>query len=212
MGVLDASPSPKKERYAAPNDSVIKLIQPGTFDDLLDLKRHGLAAAREPAVADEALGFWKALGKVWPKTREQPRRMAAIRRGWVHKTANVLNRLSKSQQPKAKRALQEIWMAETKADAETAFDGFIESHEVKYDKAAEGLRKDHDTLLAFYDFPAEHWTHLRTTNPIESTFATARHRIIRAKGCGRITSRSPWCSSSSTERKKADTASTATTS
>ncbi|HEY5732163.1 MAG TPA: IS256 family transposase [Methyloceanibacter sp.] len=142
---------------------------------LLDLKRRGLAAAPELAVADGALGFWKALGEVWPKTREQ--------RCWVHKTANVLNKLPKSQQPKAKRALQEIWMAETKADAETAFDGFIESYEVKYDKAAECLRKDRDTLLAFYDFPAEHWKHLRTTNPIESTFATVRHRTIRAKGC-----------------------------
>ena len=142
---------------------------------LLDLKRRGLAAAPELAVADGALGFWKALGEVWPKTREQ--------RCWVHKTANVLNKLPKSQQLKAKRALQEIWMAETKADAETAFDGFIESYEVKYDKAAECLRKDRDTLLAFYDFPAEHWKHLRTTNPIESTFATVRHRTIRAKGC-----------------------------
>ena len=142
---------------------------------LLDLKRRGLAAAPELAVADGALGFWKALGEVWPKTRAQ--------RCWVHKTANVLNKLPKSQQPKARRALQEIWMAETKADAETAFDGFIESYEVKYDKAAECLRKDRDTLLAFYDFPAEHWKHLRTTNPIESTFATVRHRTIRAKGC-----------------------------
>ena len=142
---------------------------------LLDLKRRGLAAAPELAVADGALGFWKALGEVWPKTREQ--------RCWVHKTANVLNKLPKSQQPKARRALQEIWMAETKADAETAFDGFIESYEVKYDKAAECLRKDRDTLLAFYDFPAEHWKHLRTTNPIESTFATVRHRTTRAKGC-----------------------------
>jgi transposase-like protein len=142
---------------------------------LLDLKRRGLATAPELAVADGALGFWKALGEVWPKTREQ--------RCWVHKTANVLNKLPKSQQPKAKRALQEIWMAETKKDADAAFVAFIESYEVKYDKAAECLRKDRDALLAFYDFPAEHWKHLRTTNPIESTFATVRHRTIRAKGC-----------------------------
>jgi len=142
---------------------------------LLDLKRRGLAAAPELAIADGALGFWKALGEVWPKAREQ--------RCWVHKTANVLNKLPKSQQPKAKRALQEIWMAETKKDAETAFGAFIESYEVKYDKAAECLRKDRDALLAFYDFPAEHWKHLRTTNPIESTFATVRHRTIRTKGC-----------------------------
>ena len=142
---------------------------------LLDLKRRGLAIAPELAVADGALGFWKALGEVWPKTREQ--------RCWVHKTANVLNRLPKSQHTKAKRALQEIWMAETKTDADVAFDAFIKSYEVKYDKAAECLEKDREALLAFYDFPAEHWKHLRTTNPIESTFATVRHRTTRAKGC-----------------------------
>jgi transposase-like protein len=142
---------------------------------LLDLKRRGLAIAPELAVADGALGFWKALGEVWPKTREQ--------RCWVHKTANVMNRLPKSQHTKAKRALQEIWMAETKTDADVAFDAFIESYEVKYDKAAECLEKDREALLAFYDFPAEHWKHLRTTNPIESTFATVRHRTTRAKGC-----------------------------
>jgi putative transposase len=142
---------------------------------LLDLKRRGLAIAPELAVADGALGFWKALGEVWPKTRGQ--------RCWVHKTANVLNRLPKSQHTKAKRALQEIWMAETKMDADVAFDAFIGSYEVKYDKAAECLEKDRGALLAFYDFPAEHWKHLRTTNPIESTFATVRHRTIRSKGC-----------------------------
>ena len=134
-----------------------------------------LVVPPELAVADGALGFWKALGEVWPKTREQ--------RCWVHKTANVLNKLPKSQQPKAKRALQEIWMAETAAAAETAFDVFIETYAVKYEKAAECLRKDREALLAFYDFPAEHWKHLRTTNPIESTFATVRHRTIRSKGC-----------------------------
>jgi transposase-like protein len=142
---------------------------------LLDLKRRGLAIAPELAVADGALGFWKALGEVWPKTREQ--------RCWVHKTANVLNRLPKSQHAKAKRALQAIWMAETKTDADVAFDAFIENYQVKYDKAAECLEKDREALLAFYDFPAEHWKHLRTTNPIESTFATVRHRTIRSKGC-----------------------------
>jgi transposase-like protein len=142
---------------------------------LLDLKRRGLDASPELMIADGALGFWKAAGEVWPKTREQ--------RCWVHKTANVLNKLPKSQQPKAKRALQEIWMAETKAAAEAAFDAFIECYTLKYEKAAECLAKDRDTLLAFYDFPAEHWKHLRTTNPIESTFATVRHRTIRSKGC-----------------------------
>ena len=124
---------------------------------------------------DGALGFWKALGEVWPKTREQ--------RCWVHKTANVLNKLPKSLHSKAKRELQEIWMAETKADALEAFDLFEKTYGVKYEKAVLCLTKDRDVLLQFYDFPAEHWKHLRTTNPIESTFATVRHRTIRAKGC-----------------------------
>jgi putative transposase len=142
---------------------------------LLDLKRHGLSIGPELAVADGALGFWQALEEVWPNTRGQ--------RCWVHKTANVLNKLPKSQQPKAKRALQEIWMAETKKDALAAFHAFVETWGVKYDKAVECLIKDRDALLAFYDFPAEHWKHLRTTNVIESSFATVRHRTVRSKGC-----------------------------
>ena len=101
----------------------------------------------------------------------------------MHKTANVLNKLPKSQQPKAKRALQEIWMAETRNDAEAAFDAFVQTYAVKYDKAVDCLSKDRTTLLAFYDFPAEHWRHLRTSNPIESSFATVRHRTVRSKGC-----------------------------
>ena len=123
---------------------------------LLDLKRRGLSISPELAVADGALGFWQAIEEVWPKTRGQ--------RCWVHKTANVLNRLPKSQHSKAKRALQEIWMAETKKDALAAFDVFVETWGVKYDKAVECLVKDRDALLAFYDFPAEHWKHLRTTS------------------------------------------------
>lgn len=142
---------------------------------LLDLKSRGLTIAPKLAVADGALGFWKAVGEVWPTTREQ--------RCWVHKTANVLNKLPKSQQPKAKRSLQDIWMAETRVDAETAFDAFITAYKLKYEKAAACLAKDRGALLAFYDFPAEHWKHLRTSNPIESTFATVRHRTIRSKGC-----------------------------
>lgn len=144
-------------------------------DLLLDLKRRGLDGPPELMVADGALGFWKAAGEVWPKAAEQ--------RCWVHKSANVLAKLPKSQQPKAKRALQEIWMAETKAAAAAAFNAFVESYALKYEKAADCLAKDRDTLLAFYDFPAEHWKHLRTTNPIESTFATVRHRTVRSKGC-----------------------------
>jgi transposase-like protein len=142
---------------------------------LLDLKRRGLSIGPELAVADGALGFWQAVEEVWPQTRGQ--------RCWVHKTANVLNKLPKSQQPKAKRALQEIWMAEIKKDALAAFDAFVETWGVKYDKAVECLIKDRDALLAFYDFPAEHWKHLRTTNVIESSFATVRHRTVRSKGC-----------------------------
>jgi len=142
---------------------------------LLDLKRRGLALAPELAVADGALGFWQAIEEVWPTTRGQ--------RCWVHKTANVLNKLPKSLHAKAKRALHEIWMAETRTDAEAAFEAFVETYGVKYDKAAECLIKDREALLAFYDFPAEHWKHLRTTNPIESTFATVRHRTVRSKGC-----------------------------
>jgi putative transposase len=142
---------------------------------LLDLKRRGLDVAPELAIADGALGFWKALGEVWGKTREQ--------RCWVHKTANVLNKLPKSIQRKAKIALQNIWMADTKAAAKAAFDHFAEVYGAKYDKAVACLTKDRSALLAFYDFPAEHWKHLRSTNPIESTFATVRHRTIRSKGC-----------------------------
>ena len=142
---------------------------------LLDLKRRGLSIGPELAVADGALGFWQAIEEVWPQTRGQ--------RCWVHKTVNVLNKLPKSQQSKAKRALQEIWMAETKKDALAALDAFVAAWGVKYDKAVECLIKDRDALLAFYDFPAEHWKHLRTTNVIESSFATVRHRTVRAKGC-----------------------------
>jgi len=142
---------------------------------LLDLKRRGLTIDPQLAVADGALGFWKAIDEVWPKTRAQ--------RCWVHKTANVLNKLPKSLQIKAKGALQDIWMAETRKAAENALDAFIATYGAKYEKAVECLTKDRDTLFAFYDFPAEHWKHLRTTNPIESTFATVRHRTIRSRGC-----------------------------
>jgi len=142
---------------------------------LLDLKRRGLTIDPQLAIADGALGFWKAIEEVWPKTRAQ--------RCWVHKTANVLNRLPKSLQPKAKSALQDIWMAETRKAAEAALDAFIETYGIKYEKAVECLTKDREALFAFYDFPAEHWKHLRTTNPIESTFATVRHRTVRSRGC-----------------------------
>lgn len=143
---------------------------------LLDLKQRGLTTAPKIAVGDGALGFWASLRKVFPETREQ--------RCWVHKTANVLNKMPKSVQPKAKGDLHEIWQAETKEAAEKALNAFYEKFEAKYAAACECLRKDRDELLAFYDFPAEHWSHLRTTNPIESTFATIRLRHRKTKGSG----------------------------
>jgi putative transposase len=171
--IIGATPEGKKELVGL-IDGVRESAQ-SWRELLLDLKRRGLAMGPELAVADGALGFWQAVEEVWPKTRGQ--------RCWVHKTANVLNKLPKSQQPKAKRALKEIWMGETKKDALLAFDAFIETWGIKYDKAVECLTKDRDALLAFYDFPAEHWKHLRTTNVIESSFATIRHRTVRSKGC-----------------------------
>ena len=126
--------------------------------------------------------------------------------------ANVLAKLPKSQQPKAKRALQEIWMAETKAAAELAFDAFIESYTPKYEKAADCLSRDRDALLVFYDFPAEHWKHLRTTNPIESTFATVRHRRFDRRDACPTKRRSRWYSSCSRPRRKAGDVSTVITS
>lgn len=142
---------------------------------LLDLKQRGLTMDPELTIGDGALGFWKALPQVFGKTREQ--------RCWVHKTANVLNKLPKGQEGKAKAALHEIWMAENRADAEKAFDNFLSNYEAKYPKAAECLGKDRQALLTFYDFPAEHWIHIRTTNPIESTFATVRLRTAKTRGC-----------------------------
>jgi putative transposase len=170
--IIGATPEGKKELVGL-IDGVRESAQ-SWKELLLDLKRRGLSMGPELAVADGALGFWQALEEVWPKTRGQ--------RCWMHKTANVLNKLPKSQQSKAKRAL-EIWMAETKKDALAAFDAFVETWGVKYDKAVECLIKDREALLSFYDFPAEHWKHLRTTNVIESSFATIRHRTVRSKGC-----------------------------
>jgi len=171
--IIGATPEGRKELVGL-TDGVRESAQ-SWRELLLDLKRRGLSIGPELAVADGALGFWQAVEEVWPHTRGQ--------RCWVHKTANVLNKLPNSQQPKAKRALQEIWMAETKKDALAAFDVFVEIWGVKYEKAVECLIRDRDALLTFYDFPAEHWQHLRTTNVIESSFATVRHRTVRSKGC-----------------------------
>lgn len=142
---------------------------------LLDLKRRGLERGPDLAVGDGALGFWKALRQVYGQAREQ--------RCWIHKTANVLNKMPKSLQAKAKGHLHDIWMAETKEEAGKAFDYFLSAYGAKYDKAVRCLEKDRDVLLTFYDFPAEHWKHVRTSNPIESTFATVRLRTVKTRGC-----------------------------
>lgn len=142
---------------------------------LLDLKNRGLTRAFKIAVGDGAMGFWSALDEVFPDTKQQ--------RCWVHKTMNILNKLPKSQQSLAKDSLHDIWMAPTRADSEIAFDKFIKIYESKYPKATECLSKDRDTLLSFYDFPSKHWHHLRTTNPIESMFATVKLRTAKTRGC-----------------------------
>src|SRR4029079_9375935 len=141
---------------------------------LVDLKARGLAIAPELATGDAALGFWKALEEVCPTTRHQ--------RCWVHKTVNVMDKLPKSVQPAAKQDLREIWQAPDRITAETAIATFAEKYATKYEKAVTCLLKDRDALLTFYNFPAEHWDHLRTSNPIESVFATVRHRTVRTKG------------------------------
>jgi transposase-like protein len=143
---------------------------------LLDVKARGLIIDPKLAIGDGALGFWKAIKKVYPKTRQQ--------RCWVHKTANVLDKMPKRLQPEAKAKLHDIWMADTREHANQAFDLFLKTYEAKYPKAVECLAKDREVLLTFYDFPAEHWIHVRTTNPIESTFATVRLRTKRTKGSG----------------------------
>ncbi|SIR52212.1 IS256 family transposase [Acidiphilium rubrum] len=141
---------------------------------LVDLKARGLTIAPQVATGDGALGFWKAIEEVWPRTCHQ--------RCTVHKTANVLNKMPKVLQPAAKADLREIWTAPDRATAEAAITKFVEKYGLKYDKAVTCLIKDRDALLTFYDYPAEHWEHLRTSNPIESVFATVRHRTVRTKG------------------------------
>ena len=145
------------------------------YEVLLDLKSRGLTIAPKLAIGDGAMGFWAALVKVFPETRKQ--------RCWVHKTDNILNKVPKRVQPKVKKALHEIWMAETRQDAYMAFDLFVDKYKAKYPKAVRCLEEDREELLAFYDFPAEHWQHIRTTNPIESTFATVRLRTVKTRGC-----------------------------
>lgn len=171
--VIGATAEGKKELLAM-SDGYRESEQ--SWQELLrDLKQRGFTIDPEVAIGDGALGFWKALPQVFGSTREQ--------RCWVHKTANVLNKLPKGQQGKAKAALHDIWMAESRATAEQAFDHFLVNYEAKYPKATACLARDRQALLAFYDFPAEHWIHIRTTNPIESTFATVRLRTAKTRGC-----------------------------
>lgn len=141
---------------------------------LRNLKQRGLVCAPRLAVGDGALGFWGALTEIYGETRHQ--------RCWFHKMGNALDKLPKSLLPRGKKHLQAIWMAPTREEAYSAFDFFIQQYGPKYPKAVECLKKDREELLAFYDFPAEHWAHIRTTNPIESTFASVRHRTYKSKG------------------------------
>jgi transposase-like protein len=143
---------------------------------LRDLKGRGLSQLPALATGDGALGFWAAAAEQFPSTRRQ--------RCWVHKTANILDKMPKSVQGKAKQHIHEMYMAETKEQALKAYDGFLRLYQAKFPAACECLEKDKEDLFTFYDFPAEHWVHLRTTNPIESTFATVRLRTVRTKGCG----------------------------
>jgi transposase-like protein len=171
--IIGATEDGKKELLAL--DSGFRESELSWTAILLDLRRRGLKVPPELAIGDGALGFWKALSKVYDKTRRQ--------RCWVHKTANILNKLPKSMQAKAKEKIRQIWMAPDKAEAQKRFDDFISLYEAKYPKAVECLQKDREVLLTFYDFPAEHWKHIRTTNPIESTFSTVRLRTDKVRSC-----------------------------
>ena len=171
--IIGVTPEGKKELVTI-GDGLRESTQ-SWLDVLRDLRARGLDAGPLLAGGDGALGFWAALSEVYPEVRHQ--------RCWVHKTANVLNALPKSLQGKAKAGLHEIWMAPTRAEAMAAFDAFLKTYQAKYPKAVEKLTRDRDALLAFYDFPAEHWHHIRTSNPIESTFASVRLRTAKTRGC-----------------------------
>ncbi|OYR25101.1 IS256 family transposase [Brucella grignonensis] len=171
--IIGVMPDGTKERVAIADG--YRESKDAWRDVLLDLKARGLQGGPLLASGDGAMGLWAALAEVFPQTRHQ--------RCWFHKTGNVLNALPKSQHSRAKEGLQEIWQAATRDDALVAFNRFVDIYSAKYPKAAGKLTNDRDELLAFYDFPAEHWQHLRTTNPIESTFATVRHRTTRTRNC-----------------------------
>ncbi|AKC71222.3 IS256 family transposase [Pandoraea oxalativorans] len=171
--IIGVKPDGTKERVAISDG--YRESKASWAELLLDLKKRGLQSGPLLACGDGAMGFWAAMEEVFPQTKHQ--------RCWFHKMGNVLNALPKSQQARAKKAMQDIWMAATRAEALVAFNHFVDTHSAKYPKVVEKLTQDRDELLAFYDFPAEHWQHLRTTNPIESTFATVRHRTKRTRNC-----------------------------
>ena len=171
--IIGVTPDGRKERVAIGDG--FRESKESWRDLLLDLRHRGLQTGPLLAVGDGAMGFWAALEEVFPQTRHQ--------RCWFHKMGNVLNALPKSMQGRAKADLQAIWMAATRDEAQAALATFLKTYQAKYPKAAEKIEKDRDSLLAFYDFPAEHWQHIRTTNPVESTFATVRHRTSRTRNC-----------------------------
>jgi transposase-like protein len=171
--IIGATEDGHKELVAL--EGGIRESEQSWIEVLVELKTRGLQTAPELAIGDGSLGFWKALSRTYDTTRWQ--------RCWVHKTANILNKLPKSIQKKAKDKLHQIWMADNKDEAERNFDAFIQTYSAKYPKAVNCLEKDRDSLLSFYDFPAEHWRHIRTTNPIESTFSTVRLRTAKVRGC-----------------------------
>ena len=171
--IVGVTPDGRKERVAIGDG--YRESKESWKEVLLDLKRRGLQAGPLLAVGDGAMGFWAAIEEVFPRTEHQ--------RCWFHKMGNVLNALPKSQHGRARADMQAIWMAATRDEAHAACAKFVEHYKAKYPKATEKIEKDRDRLLAFYDFPAEHWQHIRTTNPIESTFATVRHRTTRTRNC-----------------------------
>lgn len=172
--IIGSDETGRKELLALPDG--YRESEASWTEVLMDLKQRGLEKAPRLAVGDGALGFWKAVAKCWPDTDQQ--------RCWVHKTANVLEKLPKAMQPKVKEALHNIWQAETREKAYSAFDNCIKRFSPKYPKAMQCLEKDKDSMLAFYDYPAENWQHIRTTNPVESVFATVRLRTAKTKNCG----------------------------
>jgi hypothetical protein len=171
---LSTGGKPKLGSISKQGDRYLRRILVVGAVSVIDIRQRGLEIAPDLAVGDGALGFWKAIEEVFPNTRHQ--------RCWVHKTANVLNKVAISVQVNMKADLREIYGAPTRSAAEVAIDVFADKYGAKYDKAVACLTKDRETLLAFFDFPAEHWDHLRTSNPIESVFATVRHRTVRTKG------------------------------